>query len=95
MDGEATVRSDGSVWIKGNSNVLSKLGVDFLNNFRLRTEVVDDGSKSGGASFGWTGTHGDLSHEFTCTLGNRVSRFEEFATYAYSPNMTYAVAAQG
>jgi hypothetical protein len=62
LNGEATVRSDGSVWMGFDSSILSKLGVDFLNNVKLRTELIDDGSKSGGVQMGWSGSHGDINH---------------------------------
>ena len=89
------MRSDGSMWMLWDSGILSTTGVDALKDVKVRMEVVDDGSKSGGVALGWQGTHGDLSHEFTATIGNRVTRFEEFVSYAANSNNTLAVAAQG
>ena len=43
---------------------------------------------------GWAGSHGDFNHEFTTTMGNRVSRFEEFVSYKHN-DTTFAVASQG
>lgn len=46
---EATIRSDGSVWIQGDWLGLSKLtGVDALKDIRPRFELIDDGKATGG-----------------------------------------------
>jgi len=66
-----------------------------LNGFRFRSEVLDDGTKNGGVSLGWTGSHGKFDHSFTSTIGNRISRFEEFASYAHNDDLKFAVASQG
>lgn len=78
MNLDATVRSDGSVWMAGNWDILSKTGLDFLKDVRFASTLVDDGSRSGGVQLGWVGSNGPVNHEFTATVGNRVSRFEEF-----------------
>jgi len=57
--------------------------------------LVDDGKASGGVALGWRGTHGDLHHKFTATVGNRVSRFEEFVSYKWCDKATFAIASQG
>lgn len=95
MNLDATVRSDGSVWMAGNWDLFSKTGVDFLKDVKFNSQLVDDGTKAGGVQIGWAGSNGPFNHEFTTTIGNRVSRFEEFVSYKHSDNFRLAVASQG
>lgn len=84
------------MWGTGHFAGLSKwTRIDALKGTHIKTEYVDDGTKSGGVSLGWSGDQGKLHHEFTTTMGNRVARFEEFLSYAVTDNCTLAVASQG
>lgn len=86
------MRSDQSLWFRWDWTGLSRYtGVDALKDVTARMQVVDDGSKEGGVALGWTGTHGDFHHEFTATVGDRESRFEEFVSYAQNDKTTHSM----